>query len=215
MVCVRDEIGKVQYPCPDVCEDGACVNSCEGKICGEPCAESGICDSDENCFHEGGCLLTCEEPDPGSGDGRVWNNPDCGRKGSYKCGESHICGNSLTDCIEGGDSIEITGQWGSYVPPSGYFDVGDTFEIRLNRVSGSPGFNILAECGVIKPDGTRIYFNDWGSGDVTFSYDMETRGAMGTWTVDYCGLWSDFEENGGWLLFFDGTDHTFKVGEIL
>ncbi len=34
------------------------------------------------------------------------------------------------------------------------------------------------------------------------------------WTLDYCGLWSDFEANGGWGVTFDGTNRTFTVDQI-
>ncbi len=192
-------------------ETGPCIN----RVCGESCiGEPGICNGTDpnNCYTDGGCLLDCTVPGPGSGNQRVWENSDCGRTGSYKCGAQQVCSNSYTSCITDGSPTQVTGDWTSYTTPSGYFGVGDTFQITLNGISSSPGgFTILAECSIVKSDGSIIYFNNWGSGDLTFSYTIQSGDPGGTWTIDYCGLWSDFLANSGWSLKFDDNDYSFTV----
>ncbi|NIO20471.1 MAG: hypothetical protein GTN76_06955, partial [Candidatus Aenigmarchaeota archaeon] len=192
-------------------ETGPCV----GKVCGESCTgEPGICNGTDpnNCYTDGGCFLDCTTPNPGSGNQRIWQNSNCGRTGSYKCGLQKVCSNSYTSCTTGGSPMEVTGSWSSYTYPSGSFGVGDTFQITLSGISSNPsGFTIVAECSVIKPDGIVIYFNNWGSGDLSFSYIIQSGDSEGTWTLDYCGLWSDFLANEGWNLQFDNTDYTFLI----
>ncbi len=188
------------------------TGACQGLICGDPCIGlPGICDSSENCYAQGGCLLDCAAPSPGVGNQRIWVDSTCGRTGSYKCDSNRVCSNSYTSCTKGGTSTQVTGTWSSYTYPSGYYSVGDTIQISLSGVSRSPsGFTIISECRLAKPGGSIIYFNNWGT-SVTFSYTIQSGDPGGTWTVDYCGLWSDFEPNGGWSLRFDGTDHSFTV----
>ena len=64
---------------------------------------------------------------------------------------------------------------------------------------------------VVKSNGNVIYFDNWGSGDIDFSYTIQATDPEGVWTVDYCGLWSDFEPNKGWVLKVNQTDFTFIV----
>jgi hypothetical protein len=184
---------------------------CGGKQCGEPCfGVDGICDGpDGACYSSGGCLLNCVAPSPGAGNERIWANSACGRTGSIKCGADSVCGNSYASCSVGGASTQVTGNWGSYTYPSGTYGVGQTFQITLAGVTKSPsGFAILSECLVRRPDGTSIYFDNWGT-DITYSYAFRPADPEGTWTVTDCGLYSDFIGSSGWILKDDSTQHTF------
>ncbi|NIO23090.1 MAG: hypothetical protein GTN38_03635 [Candidatus Aenigmarchaeota archaeon] len=193
--------------------DGITANVCYQQPCGTPCP-GGICNGEDECYSGGGCFLDCSVPSTGPNAERRWVDSNCGRTGSYKCGPRHVCSNSYTSCTMGGIPRQVTGDWTSYVPPSGTYYAGQTINIRLNGVSNSPsGFTILSECRLVKPSGSSIYFNNWGT-SVTFPYTIQDADPLGTWTVDYCGLWSDFESNTGWVLEFDGTDRTFTVDEI-
>jgi len=190
------------------------TNACMGKQCGEACLViTGVCDGDwGNCYTEGGCLLDCSEPSLGPGDQRIWANQNCGRTGSYKCGPTSVCSNSYTSCTTGGTSTQVTGSWSSYIPASGFYDDGDTVQIRINGISNQPsGFTVLTECVLIKPNGNVVYFDNWGSGNIIFSYTIQATDPEGVWTIDYCGLWSDFLANDGWELQMNQTDFTFTV----
>ena len=190
------------------------TDACLQRQCGQTCLViTGVCDGPEgNCYADGGCLLDCSVPSVSPPDERRWLDSTCGRTGSYKCNTNHVCSNSYTSCITGGSSTQVTGTWSSYQPPSGYYDEGDSFQIRINGVSNQPSaFTILTECGVYKYNGDIIYFNNWGSGNLAFSYTIQTTDPEGVWTTDYCSLWSDFEPNAGWNLRLNGTNSTFIV----
>jgi hypothetical protein len=191
------------------------TNACQGKQCGEACwYVTGICDANNgNCYPSGGCLLTCVTPSPGANAERVWVNSNCGRTGAYKCAASSICSASLTSCTLGGASTQVTGDWSSYVYPAGSYGVGYTMAISLSGVTRSPsGFTILSECKIVEPNGYSLYFNNWGM-DVTYSYVFKANDPEGLWSVDYCGLWSDFvpAPGSGWNLKFDNTDRQFYL----
>ncbi len=189
------------------------TNACQGKQCGDACLYTqGICDGpDGNCYASGGCRLACTAPSPGTGNERIWVTSACGRTGSYKCAASSICSNSLVSCSVGGSSAPVTGDWVSYSYPTGSYGTGGSFSIALSGVSKSPlGFTILSECAVVKSNGSVVYFDNWGT-NVLFSYTVRPEDPEGMWTVDYCGLWSDFEGNGGWLLKRNDTNYQFAV----
>ncbi len=189
------------------------TNACQGRVCGQTCLFTpGVCPGPNlACYPNGGCLLNCTVPSPPLGSTRTWNNANCGRTGVYKCGVNSICSGSLTSCTLGGSSTQVTGDWTSYTYPSGSYGVGGTFQISLGGVTRSPaGFTILSECLVAKSDGSKVTFNNWGT-DVTFQYTVQAGDPEGVWTVDYCGLWSDFLLNSGWSLKSDNTDHQFTI----
>jgi hypothetical protein len=190
------------------------TNACQGKVCGEACLFTpGVClGPNLPCYPNGGCLLSCTAP---SGQTRIWGpQPNCGRTGATKCGDQNICGNSINnrDCSTGGTSTQVTGTWASYNPPSGFYGSGSVVHTVLNGVSANPsGFSILAECAMTKASGNVIYFDNWGNGNVDFPYTIATSDPEGTWSINYCGLWSDFLANSGWQLALDDTPRTFVV----
>ncbi len=190
------------------------IHPCMNKQCGEDCLViAGICDGDwGNCYTDGGCLLDCSVPAVSPPDERRWVNSNCGRTGSYKCANDSVCSNSYTSCTPGGSSREVNGTWSSYAQPSGSYKLGDSFQITINGISNNPsGFTILTECKVDKSNGDAIYFNNWGSGNLVFSYAIQAADPEGIWTLDYCGLWSDFLGNEGWELSLNQTDFDFTV----
>jgi hypothetical protein len=189
------------------------TNACQGRVCGQTCLYiSGICPGPSlPCYTNGGCLLNCNVPPPGTGNERIWNVSNCGRTGVYKCGLNSVCNASLTSCTAGGGSSQVTGNWASYTYPSGSYGAGGVFQVSLSGVTRNPsGFTILSECAVVKSNGSVIYFDNWGT-DAAFSYAIKPNDPEGTWKVDYCGLWSDFEPNGGWQLKMNNTDYQFTV----
>ncbi|MCX6817362.1 MAG: hypothetical protein NTU57_00715 [Candidatus Aenigmarchaeota archaeon] len=188
------------------------TNACQGLVCGQPCLFTpGICNATSGNCYSGGCMLNCSVLAAGSGNERVWINQNCGRTGSYKCDDDAVCGNSFTSCITGGVSTKVTGNWASYVYPAGSYGVGYTFRINLTGVTKSPsGFTILSECSVIKPNSNKIIFDNWGT-DASYNYTIKSGDPEGIWTVDYCGLYSDFFANDGWTLKEDSVARTFAV----
>ncbi len=190
------------------------TDACLNRQCGQTCLViTGVCDGPEgNCYPDGGCLLDCSAPSLGPGEERRWENSNCGRTGSYKCGPQQVCSNSYNSCTLGGSSMQVTGDWSSYTSPSGYYDENEAFQITISGISNTPlAFTILTECMLFKSNGNVIFFNNWGSGNLVFSYTIQATDPEGVWTLDYCGLWSDFLANGGWELRFDGTNQTFTV----
>jgi len=186
---------------------------CMNKICGESCWYApGVCNGNYgNCYAGGGCSLGCSAPSLGPGEERI-ESGSCGRTGSYKCATDSVCSSSYTSCTAGGSSTQVTGTWINYTTPPGPYGIGHVVQITLGGVSNSPsGFTILTECSIVKSNGNVIYFDNWGSGNLVFSYTIQADDPEGTWTVDYCGLWSDFETNGGWNLQFNDTTYTFIV----
>ncbi|MCD6590639.1 MAG: hypothetical protein J7K72_01570 [Candidatus Aenigmarchaeota archaeon] len=192
------------------------TNACQDRQCGEPCLYTeGICSGPgAECYVNGGCMLNCSAPEIGPGQERIWLNQNCGRTNATKCGESNVCSNSITNgyCSVGGTSTQITADWTSYQPPAGVYGTGSVIHIKINGVSSSPStFSILTECEVVKANGNIIYFDNWGSGNIDFAYTIKENDPEGIWNITYCGLWSDFEANGGWQIKINTTFYTFMV----
>jgi len=195
------------------------TNACMGASgCGDACLYSpGVCNATNGgCYAQGGCFLNCSVPLAGPGQTRLWGNQICGRSNATKCGPSQACGNSITNhyCSIGGAATQVTGSWTSYTPPAGSYGVGGTFHILVNGVSTSPSaFSGLTECQVVKANGNVIFFDNWGSGNVDFSYTIAQADTdpQGIWNVSYCGIWSDFLANAGWEMKYNGTLYTFVV----
>jgi hypothetical protein len=63
----------------------------------------------------------------------------------------------------------------------------------------------LVECKLTKKNEAGaivggIYFNAWQTGDVNFTYTVKQDDPSGIWSIEYCGVWSDFVANQGWQL---------------
>jgi hypothetical protein len=209
--------GDVDLGC--TCEQGP---PCTDRACGTTCPDTGvgICNGLDACYPGGGCFLDCTPPDPGANNKRVWPyNTDCGRTGSYT-GANQICSNSVSSCQVGGTPTGVPGTWVGYFHPEYanlyYFKAGDVVPIYMTFVTPH-AFNILSESRLVRPNGTYLYVNNWGttpcygSGCVYLSYTLGPEDPEGTWTLDYTGTWSDFETNQGWRLQIDNTDYDFIV----
>jgi hypothetical protein len=195
---------------------------CDGKACGEACfGVSGICDGPSptgSCYSSGGCTLNCSVPSPGAGNERIWIIPSCSRTGSIKCGPASVCGNSYYSCTTGGVSTPVTGDFVAIGYPTGSYKTGQTYQLTVGGLSSNPtAFRILTECSVTRPDGTIIYFDNWGYDTsfaypiINFFYTFRPTDPEGIWTVNYCGLYSDFETNSGWALKINSTPRTFVL----
>jgi hypothetical protein len=102
--------------------------------------------------------------------------------------------------------------------------LGNSFSINVNGncPTSLPGA-CLVECMVQHPDGHIIYLDAWGSAAPTLMPSI-TCNQEGFYTVNYCGVYTDFEPNRGWKALNntgttvkcstcsdpDGTDKTVK-----
>lgn len=183
------------------CEIG--LETCEGKPCGY-LLETGICDGEGNLVEDYGntCTLVCTPPSPETGYTRQ-STGSCGRTGLYKIAADAVC--DPTSCTQSPSKTIITGSWFSTNFPNQNYKSGDTIQIKINGVSATNSFIPLTECRMNKTDKTGnfvegIYFNNWGTGDITFSYTIQQTDPSGEWVLDYCGLYTDYRINGGWDL---------------
>jgi len=185
------------------------------KRCGVACSVNsvnGVCDGKGNCYTNVGtssCVLDCSLPSLPPGFTRNLTG-SCGRpNGVHKCGDASVC--DVSSCTYSNEGIEITGSYMSINYPSGYFKSGDTLTIKVNGVIASNNWAPLTECKLVKSDGTGIFFDYWGTGDVTFGYTIKDGDPEGDWYIEYCGVFTDFEKNKGWTLKLDNTEHHFTV----
>ncbi|MCK4497425.1 MAG: hypothetical protein KAU24_04460, partial [Candidatus Aenigmarchaeota archaeon] len=138
------------------CEE---IPPCRGRPCGTTCPDTGvgICDGYEYCYPNGECSLTCSVPDPGPGNERVWNNPGCGRTGSYKLNNALICSASVTSCGVGGTpiSVNLPNQFTYRERPEyngvhwPFYTEGDIVPIELSFIGNPGSFTRLSECKLI------------------------------------------------------------------
>lgn len=203
-------------PCTiDTCINPGTDNSyCNytNQQCGYSCSingKAGICDGEGNCYtNVTTCTLNCTVPDAGQNFERYLTG-NCGRDSVYKSGDDKVC--DLTSCIQTSSSIVISGGYDSIQYPSGTYHPGDVIKITVKGIYATEGWTPLTECKLVKSDGSGIYFDYWGTGDHTFSYTVKDDDPTGTWKIEYCGVWSDFEANNGWVLKVDRETRTFNV----
>jgi len=213
------------------------ISTCEGASCGKGCDEDGaegVCDGNDVCYVGGGCNLTCDFHLAPPGGERVCfdlanNRIDCtvfsalcGRSGATKCGDTSVCEDSISmgDCVDpvlGSGEVcrVVTGGWTAYEPPAGseFYSLNKPFNITLKGVFSNLDEPLL-ECVVETPGATPdFYFNKWGDGDavLVFNSGAFPSNSDGVWNLTRCSLKSDFDENMGWEIGYNGTKYSFKV----
>lgn len=199
------------------CQVGICQPPPTGSLCGSPCP-NGVYDENGNCYTGGGTSCSLNGAIPPIDDpyySRIWAGSQTSPRslGVYKSGNIKTC--TVSSCTTSSSSITISGSFSSVIYPSGLagdnskaYKVGDTFNITISGISAISSWTPLVECRLDMFNSTGyiakgILFNSWGTGTVIFNYTIQPNDPSGTWSVNYCGLWTDFVNNGGWNLQYN------------
>jgi hypothetical protein len=142
----------------------------------------------------------------------------CGRTNVYKAGDSKVC--HISSCTKTSSALTITGSASITLPSAGTkFKSGDTIQITVSSITTTNNWVPLIECRLTKRNGETFhsgkYFNAWGTTSKTFSYTITQNDPSGRWSIDYCGVWTDFEANKGWnLVHKDAVSFSVDTGLV-
>jgi len=212
----------------DQCTVGTCRPECGcgNYQCGLSCSSGGlpgVYDGSGNCYTAAGAqtncvgILNCAVSTPESGYTRDLTG-SCGRTNVYKAGGSKVC--HATSCTKTSSALTITGSASITLPSAGTkFKSGDTIQITVSSITTTNNWVPLIECRLTKRNGETFhsgkYFNAWGTTSKTFSYTITQNDPSGRWSIDYCGVWTDFEANKGWnLVYKDGVSFSVDTGLV-
>jgi hypothetical protein len=162
-------------------------------------------------------------PQPELGYSRTWVGFSSSTRpsGVYKSGDSKVC--NLSSCTTSRSSVTLSGSFSTVSYPIGEnsdntkaYKTGDVIQLTVSGVTTSNFWTPLVECRMNKFNTTGqkvggVYFDSWTTGNVVFNYTVSISDLSGSWTVDYCGVFSDFTANNGWVFQSNNSGSSFKV----
>lgn len=203
--------------CVEIQSFETCVEGVDWGYCG-PCYDSS--DGNEYCFLQqpancsdvwssncccnGTISLKCvpiPEVERLGLDNRIWGDSICGRtNATIDCNgilnNHHVCNSTYYPSDPKCAIMEP--MINSYSVSKTSIIIGESFS---TSVSGSCPIGLLGkcliECKIVKPNGYFVYLNSWDS-DGSLTLPSITCDQIGNYIVDYCGVFTDFHDNGGW-----------------